>query len=144
MAQKSSLLSWARLQSSWKFYKALQADSTCQWELGLRCLDEAELIGPLDSAARVLRGMLLLGSGRSGKAQAALNTLVADFDGSNCPDHRYLQSYCEAQLESIWRGVCPAEAGKVAPIIPGTSPFLQKRFPIPDCHYCDVIRKLHQ
>ncbi len=131
-----------RLQWGWKIYKALDADRTGDWQAGLRYIEEAQALGPLPTPARVISATLLLRGGRAAEAQAALNRLVADLEGSGAPSRLYLKAYCESLLEAIWRRACMAELEKVAPHIPGVAPYWKGRFPIPDCSFCETIKSL--
>lgn len=141
MPEKIRPLTWKRVVWAWKLFRAGRAEIDGDWETGLRLVDEAAQMNDLWAYHRVLRAVLLVRSQRMAEAQLAFVALWNEFEGSDNPDHQYLQAYCKATLEAIW------ENPSLSVDCPEHSPSsllnraIRERFPIPDLDVWSVAGK---
>ena len=85
--------------------------------------------------------MLLVRSQRMAEAHLAFVALWNEFEGSDDPDHQYLQAYCKATLETIWGNSPPSFdlTGHSSPSLLNRA--LRERFPIPDHDLWSAVDK---
>ena len=132
MADRIRPRTWKRAIWAWKLFRAGRAEIAGDWEAGLQLIDEAAQMSELWPYHRVLRAVLLVRSQRMSEAQLAFVSLWNEFDGSDDPDHLYLQAYCKATLETIWGNSTPSIDRTRHPPPSLLNRAIRERFPIPD------------